>query len=350
MTAAPSPRFEHLRHLTDDRGMFEHCLGDEPRRELGYCTDDVARGLVLTSLVGDEIADLGEVYLRFVLAAVDGDGRCHNRMDPDGTWSDDASLGDWWGRAAGALGTCVAAGLGGARAREVLERMLARRSPYRRATTYALAGAAPLYGQVPGVRPFVEDAAARLAAREPGDAATWPWLEPRLTYDNGALPRALLLTGVVLRRDDLLGLGLEQLEFLAAAQQHDGHLSVVPVGGWGPGDRAPGFDQQPIEVGSLAAAAATAYDLTGDERWRELLGAALAWFLGDNDAGVEMMDPDTGAGYDGLTPYGRNLNRGAESTLCAVSTVFHAHRLGVKTCPPPSVSTPTSTSDPTPHG
>ncbi|MHB1008581.1 MAG: hypothetical protein ACYC1E_04885 [Propionibacteriaceae bacterium] len=345
MTAVPPPRFEHLRRLTDERGMFEHCNGDEPRRELGYCTDDVARGLVLASGIGDEISDLGEVYLRFVLSAVDEDGRSHNRMGLDGEWTDEPSLGDWWGRALWALGASVSAGMGGREAESALGRMLTRRSPDRRATAYALLGAAPLYETMPEARALVADAANTLATRS--DAAVpWRWLEPRLTYDNAAVPHALLLGGNALGRPELVELGLDQLDFLAGVQQPDGHLSLVPVGGWGPGDTPPGFDQQPVEVASLAAAAATAFDITGDPRWRDLVGASAAWFLGDNDKGVAMMDLDTGAGYDGLTGHGRNLNRGAESTLASVTTVFQAHRSGVRECPPPSVFTPTSTSGP----
>jgi hypothetical protein len=344
------PRFEHLRRLTDERGMFEHCRGDEPRRELGYCTDDVARGLVLAASVGAEIADLGELYARFVIAAVDEDGQCHNRMGPDGQWTDRASLGDWWGRAAWGLGAYVARGLGGREAQSALERLLTRTSPYRRATAYALLGAAPLCSSIDRFRPLVEDAATTLATRTPGAVPGWPWLEPRLTYDNAAVPHALLVAGDALSRTDLVELGLDQLHFLVSAQQLAGHLSVVPVGGWGPEDAPPGFDQQPIEVASLAAAAVTAFDLTGDPLWRDLVGAAAAWFLGDNDAGMAMMDVDTGAGYDGLTSHGRNLNRGAESTLAAVSSVFHAHRLGVSECPAPSDCTPTSISSPTSPG
>ncbi len=330
--AVTRPRFDHLRRLTDGRGMFEHCHGDEPRRELGYCTDDVARGLVLAAWVGDEIADLGEVYLRFVIAAIAEDGQCHNRMGTDGRWTDRGSLGDWWGRALWGLGAYVARGLGGREARSTLERMLTRRSSYRRATAYALLGAVPLYGTMLQSRDFVAEAATSLASTVPpkGLPAPWPWPEPRLTYDNAVVPHALLMAGDALNRRDLVELGLDQLDFLARLQRLAGHLSVVPVGGWGPGDEPPGFDQQPIEVASLSAAAATAFDLTGDPRWRDLVGEAAAWFLGDNDTGVPMMDLDTGAGYDGLTSYGRNLNRGAESTLAAVSTVFQAHRLGAR--------------------
>jgi hypothetical protein len=42
-----------------------------------------------------------------------------------------------------------------------------------------------------------------------------------------------------------------------------------------------------------------------------------------------MIDPDSGAGYDGLEVDGRNENRGAESTLAALSTFQHAREAGL---------------------
>ena len=42
------------------------------------------------------------------------------------------------------------------------------------------------------------------------------------------------------------------------------------------------------------------------------------------DGVVELYDPETGAGYDGLHPGGRNENCGAESTLAALSTLQRA--------------------------
>ena len=44
----PSPTFTHLIRLTDDTGVFEHARHAIVRRAHGYCTDDVARGLVVT--------------------------------------------------------------------------------------------------------------------------------------------------------------------------------------------------------------------------------------------------------------------------------------------------------------
>jgi len=44
-------------------------------------------------------------------------------------------------------------------------------------------------------------------------------------------------------------------------------------------------------------------------------GAAFGWFLGDNDPGMPLADPDDGSCRDGLGPDGVNGNMGAESTL-----------------------------------
>jgi hypothetical protein len=40
-----------------------------------------------------------------------------------------------------------------------------------------------------------------------------------------------------------------------------------------------------------------------------------------------MFDPATGAGYDGLTERGPNLNRGAESTLALLATLQRVRQL-----------------------
>ena len=44
----PDPPFRHLLRLTDRVGVLEHAEGVVPRHEHGYCTDDIARGLVVT--------------------------------------------------------------------------------------------------------------------------------------------------------------------------------------------------------------------------------------------------------------------------------------------------------------
>jgi hypothetical protein len=46
----PEINLQHLRALTDDTGMLHHALFSVPRYGDGYCLDDNARTLLLTSL------------------------------------------------------------------------------------------------------------------------------------------------------------------------------------------------------------------------------------------------------------------------------------------------------------
>ena len=70
ITEMAVPVFTHLRRLTDAGGLYEHAAGIVPRREHGYCVDDVARALVVVCREpGAELDDLRDQYLSFVLAA-----------------------------------------------------------------------------------------------------------------------------------------------------------------------------------------------------------------------------------------------------------------------------------------
>jgi hypothetical protein len=130
-----------------------------------------------------------------------------------------------------------------------------------------------------------------------------------------------------LDRPSLLKQGLELLAWLLDHETGEGHLSVTPAGGSGPGDARPAFDQQPIEVAALADACARAAMVDGNPRWADGVHAGVAWFLGENDGRCVMWDPATGGGFDGLEVDGVNRNQGAESTLALLSTLQHARHL-----------------------
>jgi hypothetical protein len=155
----------------------------------------------------------------------------------------------------------------------------------------------------------------------------WPWPEPRLGYANASWAEALLAAGGCLDDDHLVEQGLHLLGWLLDMETTGDRLSLTPVGGWGPGEARPGFDQQPIEAAALADACARAYLLTGDDRFVAGVNRAVAWFLGENDTHVPMYDRQTGGGYDGLERDGRNDNQGAESTIALISTLQQGIRL-----------------------
>jgi hypothetical protein len=330
-----TPSFSHLIAMSDEHGVFEHALLDVPRRDHGYCVDDVARALAVL-LREPELAPpllrLMDTCLRFLEDAVDTDGRVHNRMAAGGGWTDEPALGDWWGRALTALGVAVAHAPSGqtrSRALTTFHRAASVRSPHGRAMAFATLGAADVLTAHPDdlcARALLIDGVSSIAT--PLDDR-WPWPEPRLRYANAALPEALLAAGTAMYNPRITARGLSMLRFLVDVETNHGHLSVTGTDGRGPTQRSPQFDQQPIEVAAIAEACARAYELTGESSWRDGVASAWAWFAGDNDAATPMFDPDSGAGFDGLEAHGRNENRGAESTLAALSTYQQARHVGV---------------------
>jgi hypothetical protein len=331
----PEPVFSHLRRLTDAGGLFEHAEGTVPRREHGYCVDDVARALVVTCREtgpgGGAHDDLRDRYLQFVLAAQSADGRFHNRRGVDLRWSDQPSVEDCWGRALWGLGTAAATARHPS-VREVALSAFARgaswRSPWSRAMSFAAIGAAEVLTVVPDHREATGLLAAVAESIGPLMVQPeWPWPEQRLTYANAVVPEALLAAGAALGDLSLVADGLASLGWLLELQTRDGHLSVVPVGGRGPGDAGPEFDQQPIEVAALADACARAHRLTGDDIWVDGIDLSASWFLGANDSATPLLDVESGGGCDGLERSGRNENQGAESTLASISTLQHARAL-----------------------
>jgi hypothetical protein len=137
----------------------------------------------------------------------------------------------------------------------------------------------------------------------------------------------MIAAGTALEDHALRQRGLDLLAWLVDHETADGHLSPTPATGRGPGDARPGFDQQPIEVASLADACARASAVDASAIWPDSVRAAAAWFEGANDAGLQMWDPRTGGGFDGLHADAVNRNQGAESTLAVLSTLQHARRL-----------------------
>ncbi len=327
------PSFGHVLSISDGIGIFEHADHAEPRREHGYCTDDVARLLIVAvrePARSQAVRELGRTAFRFLTASQSTTGRTRNRRTVDGRWRGRHGVEDCWGRSVWAFGTAAR------RAPEDWMRTSAssyfnhgvkQRSPHRRAMAFAALGAAEVAEHDHRhlrARDLLADAVTAIGPLSTD--ADWPWPEPRLSYANAALPEALIAAGEILARPDVVDDGLTLLRWLLDRETVDGHLSPTPVGGAARGDGPRRFDQQPIEVASLADACARAHAVTGDDDWRLGVDAAIGWFAGRNDVGAVMWDLETSGGYDGLTATGPNLNQGAESTLALISTMQLAPR------------------------
>jgi hypothetical protein len=332
--ACPAPPFRHLMRLTDHVGLLECAEGIVPRYEHGYCVDDVARGLVVVCRQpspAPELITLARRYLHFLAQAQAADGRFRNRLDRDRRWRDRPGTHDCWGRALWGLGTAAVRGPTAGIREESLTRFdsgARMRSESPHAMAFAVLGAAEILDEVPDHAAALSLLSAAIAViGAPPASAAWPWPAPRLSYANAAIAEAVIVAGWRLGDDQILRDGLRMLEWLLAGETRNGHLSVVPAAGWGPGEERPGFDQQPIEVAALADACTRAASATGDTSWLEGVSLCVAWFLGRNDAGVPMLDERTGGGCDGLGRNGRNRNQGAESTLAMISVLQQGCRV-----------------------
>ncbi len=324
---------EHLEALTGELGILQHARGTKPDRGSGYCTDDVARALVVDLLQSriagwQTVAPSARRSLLFLSDAVDaGGGRARNLRRVDGAWEDEVGSEDAHGRALFALGETMRRAPDPA-LREHAAKVFARALPAALELTAIRARASAMLGCDAAMRAgslgsSVPAAYRRLTAglrrtfEAPGYVREWPWPEAILTYENGLPAQALLVASSQLADADAARTGLRVLDWLLAVQtRDDGRISPIGCHGWWPrGEARARYDQQPIETTSLLLAADAAYRTTGREHYRTVAERAYAWFLGDNDGGVPVADPVRGSCHDGLTPGGVNANQGAESTL-----------------------------------
>lgn len=329
MSTARRPVLDHIVAMTDDVGIFQHARFDIPNRAFGYCTDDVARALIVAieamrdRALEPVAAKLAVTYLAFLRDAQLPDGWFHNFMGYDRRWQDDRGTEDAFGRALWSLGQCAA---GAPRkswclvAREMLDAALPHVASLRhsRARAYAALGLAALARTQRGdtaIASALRGAVAPIAeAYRTVAGPGWSWCEPTMTYDNARLCEALIEAGTALGDHRLLHDGLAMFDFYAGVVVEDGMFVPVGNNGWYPrgGERAR-FGQQPLEAAAFVSAALAAHAATGDERYRALAGIAGDWYFGRNSHGFLMIS--SGGCRDGIDAGGVSPNMGAESTL-----------------------------------
>jgi len=105
----PPLKLDHLRHLTDDTGIFQHAIFTIPNYREGYTTDDNARALMVSVLLEElgnkEAVELVTRYLAFTWYAFNSETRrFRNFMDYQRNWLEESGSDDSHGRALWALG------------------------------------------------------------------------------------------------------------------------------------------------------------------------------------------------------------------------------------------------------
>jgi glycosyltransferase involved in cell wall biosynthesis len=335
----PEIDLRHFLTMTDSIGMLQHAKFSVPDRAHGYTTDDNARALIVALLANEaqnesDTGPMVSTYLSFLDFAFNYEtGRFRNFMSYQRAWLESVGSEDSHGRAIWALGTAVAL----CKNPTIISfavHLFIRALPATEKFSSPRAWAFTLVGIHAYLQYFSGDTEARrirelLAVRlfdrfKAGVSADWPWLEECLSYDNGKLSHALLLSGRWLHNNEMIEMGLRSLDWLCRIQTApEGHFSPVGSNGWfSRGGVKAHFDQQPIEANAILEASLEAYRITRDERWMKEAYKCLNWFLGKNDLQQSLYDPRTGGCRDGLHPDSVNQNQGAESTLAWLMSIL----------------------------
>jgi glycosyltransferase involved in cell wall biosynthesis len=330
----PPPRvnLEHLELMCDDTGLLQHAVHSVPNREHGYCVDDNARALLVSTALntpGEQPMCEAQCmrFAAFVQHAWNADRkRFRNFMSFDRRWLEEVGSEDSHGRSLWALGECFLGDINPTRRRWAgalfLEALPAAEefvSP--RAWSFTLFGlnaylrtTAPTPQLSSVRRQLVERLRASLAATQTDD---WVWFESSLAYENARMPQALIDTGLAINDAACVDAGLRSLRWLMSLQTTpSGCFRPVGSQSFGEQRRTPRpFDQQPLEATATISACRAAWRADSDPRWRADALRAFSWFLGRNDLSIPLVDGDTGSCSDGLHPDRANQNRGAESVL-----------------------------------
>ncbi len=326
----PAMHTEHLLMMSDDTGLLQHAVHSVSNRSHGYCVDDNARALLVACALNDPgeqpLSDAVTArFAAFIQHAWNPEkGRFRNFMSFSRHWLEDEGSEDSHGRTLWSLGACARSDAVASRRRwaaslfaEALTVTQTFRSP--RAWAFTLLGLEAYCAVMPQ---DVRAAQARLQLADRLDglltavgSAEWMWFENGLSYDNARLSQALIVTGLSTGVARYVEAGVRSLRWLMTVQTSPNGL-FRPVGSEGFGDqrmRPKVFDQQPLEAAATISACLAAWRVDGDPRWKADAERAFAWFLGDNDLAVPLVDLETGSCRDGLHWDRPNENRGGEA-------------------------------------
>jgi glycosyltransferase involved in cell wall biosynthesis len=329
----PEVKIGHLLSLCDNTGILQHAAYSVADRSHGYCVDDNARALLLSSALASsgETRLLSEIdtarFAAFVQHAWNPDSRrFRNFMSYDRRWLEESGSEDSHGRTLWALAECARADSDPSRRawaaalfKTALPAVEKFSSP--RAWAFSLLGlnaycalaAGDLFAN--GMRKLLADRLMALFVANQHD--DWLWFENVLAYDNARLPHALIQTGLATNAAPYVETGLRSLSWLMSLQTASSGC-FRPVGSKSFGKirhKPDAFDQQPVEAAATIAACLAARRVNGGEEWAQAAMRAFAWFLGENDLHMALIDPSTGSCSDGLHPDRSNENKGAESVL-----------------------------------
>lgn len=317
---------DHIFHMTDDTGIFQHSIYGVPNLSKGYTSDDNARALIMAVQLYDQyrlkkFERLIYEYVSFLGYAQNPGGTFRNFMGYNREFMEPEGSQDCFGRCLWASGYTFAHSATPQNVKKAIWKLIEQALPNcpklisPRAKAYAIIGLSYLEGEkTPG---YIATLAASLAEQydlyKDGD---WHWFEDSMTYCNAILPWAMLSAGRVTKENRYHQIGFECLQFLASKTFHQGYFKPIGCKGWlAKGKEPAAFDEQPVEACETTLAFLEAYVVSGNKIYLDRANTCFSWYYGNNSKKLRLIDDETGGCYDGIERDGLNLNQGAESVV-----------------------------------
>ena len=312
--------------MTDDTGIFHHCVNGVPDPREGYTTDDNARALIMAALLYQQFPEekyrnLLYRYLSFLLYAQNTDGWFKNFMGYDRRFIEDKGSEDCYGRCLWALGYTASNEFLPQDLRRTAQKVFEDALPnceklsFPRAKAYAIIGLSylPTNKTKNKMIPLLDSL---LKQHDHSSTPDWKWFEDYMSYSNAVLPWAMLAGYKTVKIERYKEVGLESLGFLESKTFTHGYFKPIGCKGWYFKEKkAAEFDEQPLEAAETLLCYLEAYELTQEKKYLEKALKCYKWYEGDNSKRIPVIDAETGGCYDGITKEGVNLNQGAESII-----------------------------------
>ncbi len=334
MPETSSPRLEHLRRMTDTRGLIRAARGGFPDRFSGYSTVGNAEGLrlcaMLSASVDAELAvGLARVYFDLLLRSRQGDGRARHGCDALNRWHEheDDLL----------VQSRVARALAGVMVSELpIQMRLAAAEWWKRLIVHANAALSPcsaanwsiaigtLHRADPGRDLVRAESLARWLVEDcydPTHAGDWEWFMAGWVPEGAVIPTGLWTACEMFGETRFSEVARATTRFLLDQFFLSDVLSPAgTLGGWSRSTDKAVFDQLPSDVLAVVELLCAAERVTGARVYEPLIDAAARWFDGRNVKHLCMLDRTSGGCFDALTSEGVRPHQGGAAVTAYLLT------------------------------
>ena len=343
----PVLKLDHFLRMTDETGMLKSSILSLPDFSQGYATADNARALMFSLLleqVGEgpyiPIEMQASRHLAFLWSAYNQThGRFRDLMSYTRAWLDEEGSEETHGLAVWALGMVL--GRPGHNSMQGVARRLfesalpaCKQFTSLRAWSFGLLGIDEYLRRFPGDRQVTrtgELLLGRLMRQHRTTASPdWPWFEEALTGASASLSQAMIAAAHWSADTRAAEIGFKTLDWLVHLQfLEDGMF--VPLGDRGyyrRGGQRARFAQRPTEAQAMISACLEAYRYSSDQQWLKVAQGAYHWFLGWNDLGQPLYDPETGGCCDGILPGRMDMSCSSEALLAFLVAQLEMQLMG----------------------